>query len=92
MHINWTRGGTCSDCTPDLSTIGDRRKDPEWLKAYLRNEKKGRNGLKHDRLPFVVDGEPIIGPNVFATIKGKLTDEEVDALAAWLITLKKQKQ
>jgi hypothetical protein len=56
------------------------------LKAYLKGEKKGRNGLKHNELPVKADGKALI-----LKAKGKqftLTDEEEDALVNWVISLK----
>src|SRR5512144_775606 len=49
LNIDWKR--TCKDCSPDLSGLGERRRDAKWLKAYLKGEKKGRNGLRHNELP-----------------------------------------
>ncbi len=80
--INWTR--QCPDCTADLSGVGERRK-PDWLKAYLRNDKKGPNGLKHEEVPLVLKGEYYI---VKGGLPPAISGAETDAVIAWLITVK----
>ena len=85
LKIDWKR--TCNDCSADLSGIGERRKDAKWLKAYLKGEKKGRNGLRHNDLPVTLNGDALImrdGPGQFT-----LTDAEGDALVQWLLTLRR---
>ncbi len=91
MHIPWTDG--CPDCTGDLSTAGDRRPDRKWLRAYLKNQKKGWNGLRHNEVPFTLDNSAeVLVLRGATSLQSELTDEEVDALVSWLVTLKKQKQ
>jgi hypothetical protein len=85
LNIDWKR--TCKDCSADLSGLGERRTDAKWLKAYLKGEKKGRNGLRHNELPVTLNGDALImkdGPGQFT-----LTDAEGDALVKWLLTLRR---
>lgn len=88
--IDWTR--RCDYCTADLSTIGERR-NAKWLKAYLKGKERAQNGLKHNMIGFTNDRRIVweVKPPDFATF----TDEEehsLDALVAWLASLKKQKE
>lgn len=53
----------------DLSGVGLKRTDPEWIKKWLRKEVKNEDGKKHKK-------------------KWKGTDEELDKVANWLVTLK----
>ncbi len=87
LNIDWTR--LCRECTPDLSDIGQRRK-ADWLKSYLKNDKKGRNGLKHNELPITQDGKPLImkGAGSSLPLGGTLSDEEIETVVQWLTTLK----
>lgn len=87
LNIDWTR--LCRECTPDLSDVGQRRK-ADWLKAYLKNDKKGRNGLKHNELPITQDGKPLIvkGAGSSLPLGGTLSDEEIGSVVQWLTTLK----
>src|SRR5512139_423696 len=87
LNIDWTR--LCGECTPDLSDIGQRRKT-DWLKAYLKNDKKGRNGLKHNELPITQDGKPLImkGPGSSLPLGGTLSDAEIETVVQWLTTLR----
>ena len=82
--VDWSR--FCRQCTPDLSDVG-RRREADWLKAYIRNEKKGRNGLKHNELPI---GRDLIMKLDASDVPmtGTLSDEDLDALVQWLTTLK----
>lgn len=84
LNVDWKR--LCKDCSADLSGVGERRRDAKWLKAYLKGEKKGRNGLRHNELPVRLNGDAFImkdGPGQFS-----LTDAEGDALVNWLLTLR----
>jgi mono/diheme cytochrome c family protein len=83
FRVNWT--AHCNDCTPDLSGVGERRK-PDWLKAYLKNDKKGRNGLKHSQLPVASNGKAYI---LEGAIVPTLADKEADAVIVWLMSVKK---
>lgn len=90
--VIWNR--SCDQCTPDLSTVGDRRKNPEWLKDYLKGKKNGRNGFKHNEMCM----EPFrnivfkFHPGDFPLFTDKKDDESLNTLVAWLMTLKKQKE
>jgi mono/diheme cytochrome c family protein len=76
----------------DLSTIGEKRKKPDWLVAYLKGEEKGKNGLKHNQVPFVnPSGQRLVVEGLPQT-KFTASDEEFNVLAQWLTTLKKSKK
>src|SRR5262245_22098060 len=38
----------------DLSTIGEKRKKSDWMRAYLKGKKRGGNGLEHNVTPWVM--------------------------------------
>jgi hypothetical protein len=85
--IDWSR--QCRGCNADLSDVEKRRK-ADWLKAYLRNEKKGRNGLKHNEVPLTQDGKALIMKFGASEVPyaGPLGDDELEALVEWLTMLK----
>jgi len=88
--IDWQRH--CDGCTPDLSTIGERR-NAEWLKAYLKCKKNGPNGQKHNGI--YLKGSPAGIAWRFASddvplFADKSDDAALDALVTWLVTLGKR--
>ena len=90
--IMWTR--SCNECTPDLSTVGDRRKNPKWLKAYLKGKKNGRNGFKHNYMCLEPTDKFVFSfsADVFPLFADKKDEDSLNSLVAWLMTLKKQKE